>query len=176
MSSFTRHSDSPTYRLPFRFVNFPKRFSWKVKHYFLCLFLLFKEFIRDDVSWVYSPKKPLTCSTITERKFLQNSRILCKHILTSVETLADSVKKIEDNSRKVCLCLRFCSYYTRWHFAIHNKLSSTVKITYPICNSPLLRSARAASLRYRNRPEITVTSEQKLYLVWFSCRRKHYLI
>ena len=60
-----------------------------------------------------TPKKTFTCSTIAERKFLQNSSILYKHILTSVENLVDSVKEIEDNSHKVFLCLRFCSYYTR---------------------------------------------------------------
>ena len=35
----------------------------------------------------------------------------------------------------------------------------------------------AASLRYRNGAEITVLMcEQKLYLVWFSCQHKSYLV
>ena len=35
----------------------------------------------------------------------------------------------------------------------------------------------AASLRYRNRAEITVLMcEQRYYLVWFSCRRKSFIV
>lgn len=33
-----------------------KKFAWKVKHYFLCLFLLFEEFIRDHLSWAVQRK------------------------------------------------------------------------------------------------------------------------
>ena len=47
--------------------------------------------------------------------------------------------------------------------------------TYPICDAPLLRSTGrgAASLRYRNRAEITaLLCEQKHYPIWFSCWRK----
>ena len=47
--------------------------------------------------------------------------------------------------------------------------------TYPISDAPLLRSVErgAASLRYRNRAEITaLLCEQKHYPVWFSCWRK----
>ena len=42
----------------------------------------------------------------------------------------------------------------------------------PPPGAPRYRSARAASLRYRNRAEITVfMCEHKSYPVWFSCRR-----
>ena len=49
--------------------------------------------------------------------------------------------------------------------------------TYPLCDSPLFSRDRrgAASLRYRNRAQITVfMCEQKPYPEWFSCRRKIY--
>ena len=42
----------------------------------------------------------------------------------------------------------------------------------PPCGAPRYRSARAASLRYRNRAEITVfMCQRKSYAVWFSCWR-----
>ena len=51
--------------------------------------------------------------------------------------------------------------------------------THPICDSPLLiRDQRStATFRYRNRAEITVLKcEEKPYTVWFSRRRKTYLV
>ena len=47
--------------------------------------------------------------------------------------------------------------------------------TYPICDFPLRGRRGTGLFRYRNRTEITVLMcEEKLYPLWFSCRRKSY--
>ena len=57
-----------------------------------------------------------------------------------------------------------CSHCTKvWHRS------------YPTCDAPLSRSARRSFAPCRNRSKITVLKcEQKLYTVWFVCRRKSY--
>ena len=47
--------------------------------------------------------------------------------------------------------------------------------TYPICDSPFRGRRGTGLFRYRNIAEITVLMcEEKLYPLWFSCRRKSY--
>lgn len=60
-------------------------------------------------------------------------------------------------------------------YADTKSIQSSVNTTYPRCDSHFRDRRGVASLRYRNRAEITVlVCEEKPYPVWFSCWHKSY--